>query len=223
MNRFLIRTKLEMGQIIHLDKTQKHHMLRVLRKKEGDRVEIINAMGTFAKCYLLSNGSLKIVKIEERQADTHKKTLAIGLCHPSKLELVTEKATELGVNELCIFKGQKSSTKELNPSKYKRLETIRDSALKQSKRFWDMTIKVVSSLQEIDFSQKNVCYADVNCQTTYTPQNDTESLIIVGPESGFSEQELVFCKENDFFAISLSKNVLRAETAAIVSAFLLVR
>ena len=169
-------------------------MSRVMRKSDGDNVEIINTMGQLAHCQIQKNTTLKILQVEHTARDKNKAILTVGLSHPSKLEMITEKACELGVDELIIFKGDKSSTKNLSASKLTRLETIRDSALKQSKRLWDMTIRLTPSLKTIDFSGKKVYFADLTSQQSLK-LTDNDAMIIVGPESGLSDREIAFCKE----------------------------
>lgn len=220
MHRFIKIQKFQIGQTIELDRSEHHHMKRVMRKSSGQKVEIINTMGQIAYCTIQDSGELIIDEIESKEAAKYKKSLAIGLCQPNKLELIVEKACELNIDELIIYTGEKSALKALSQSKLQRLEMIRDSALKQSKRVWNMKITMLNSIFEIDTKTNNAYFASLNSNVSFKSQNK-DCMIIIGPESGFGLTELDFFKENKIQGISLGKNVLRAETAAIVASFLL--
>ena len=126
-----------------LSELESKHCIKVLRKVNGDRIELVNGKGGQFICEIIDHHFKKCrVKIIERTHHEPKnKALHIAMAIPKssdRLEWFLEKATELGFSKLSLINCTNSERKSINQ---KRLEKIAISALKQSKRYYLPTIE----------------------------------------------------------------------------------
>jgi len=209
---------------IILDQFEKKHLLKTLRKKRGDRIDLTDGQGNHyiaeidtIKPELL----LKIITVQTVNLKNRSITLGAGFIRQSRLEFIIEKGTELGITEFILFKSQYCNHFSKNSG---RFEKILRQAMKQSLQFYLPKITITNSFNEfIDYTQKykqkiagftekDQSISDYlhNCENI-----DDSVLFIVGPEGGFSEDEGNLLKKNNFKFVSLGKTRLRTETAAI--------
>ncbi|GHV22404.1 hypothetical protein FACS1894174_06970 [Bacteroidia bacterium] len=131
-----------------------------------------------------------------------------------------EKATEIGIDKIGFLKCRYSERKDI---KLPRIEKITVSAMKQSMKATLPGLEDMTDFKKIisrNFpGQKFIahCYPEEKellCEA-YKPGNDT--LILIGPEGDFSEEEVALATRSGFRAISLGESRLRTETAALVA------
>lgn len=117
-----------------------HHMIKVMRVRPGDTVELVDGKGTLSTAKLLNNGELEIISttFEERRPPC---ILAQALPKQNKLELIIEKATELGASEFWLFPGEQSERTALSDNHRRRLDQLLISAMKQCGTLYLPTIK----------------------------------------------------------------------------------
>lgn len=208
-----------------------HHVVRVLRKKPQDEIQIFDGEGAQYQVKLMeidSKGNFvagKIIKILPVRQVSPKITLFQGLPQGSKFDYVIEKSVELGVDEIVPFGSQKNPIK-INPNrgdqKYKRWNALALAASKQSYR---STVPIVRPIQKLidlsiqnkyalilgfDFSRESVAFKKVVSGQSSIPG---EIGVIVGPESGFSDEESHWLKDQGAIQVNLGERVLRTETA----------
>lgn len=213
-HRYYVNTPLIEGKKVELEASELKHLKNVMRVKIGSEIEIVNGKGELGSAYF--NKEITITNVIKEPTVTVKKTLALGLTEPKILELVIEKLTELGIDQVYIFPSSKSKLKELSDNKKLRLHKILISSLKQSKRLFLPKIHYLNKKEDLPKNQ-HYLLGDFNGDK-FSPTNKDVTFII-GPESGFTKEEIVYFKENlNAKGIILSKNVLRAETAAICAA-----
>lgn len=201
------------------------HLKNVLRLKVGDEVCLVNGDGNDYLATITNIGKNSAVaninSITKNQKSPKKNLqLFIAATKREKLEIIVQKAVELGVKSLYIFESE-FSTMKLSSEKISRYEKIVLAATKQCERADYMSISIVSFKEMLSLFGK--------CQTKlFANEREGESFgfsslkvaqeigILVGCEGGFSQSEKVqilsFNPEN----ISLGERILRAETAAIV-------
>ena len=146
-----------------------------------------------------------------------------------KLDLVVQKATELGVSEIVLLNSERciaKITKEKKDKKLKRLNEIAKNAAEQSHRLIIPTIELVlDNISELSLYKENnfnyIAYEKEFSSKNNVLIDDLENLndkiinVLVGPEGGFSEKEVEIANSFYFKNISLGKRILRSETAAI--------
>lgn len=215
-----IRTNPEMPE------TESQHCARVLRMKEGDRLFITDGKGYFYRAYLLqANPKSCIVTIEEElpQAKGWSFDLHIAFAPTKKLdrmEWFVEKATEIGIDTFSPLNCRYSERKHINAT---RLEKIMVSAMKQSLKCklpqFEEMVKFDEFIKQPFSGQKFIahCYDSPKEPLTQICEKNRDTLILIGPEGDFSEEELAKSIEYGFIPISLGESRLRTETAALVA------
>ena len=197
------------------------HCFKSLRKKTGDVVHVINGKGLLVSGILEQidkrNMIVKIDTILETDVEyNHSVHIAIGLPNKtSKMKLIVEKLTELGVREISFFKADYSIIMD---KKIKNLESYAISALKQSGGVLLPKMSVGNNLNDYNIN-KDVYYCHFDgVKNIKSDEINNDVLIFIGPEGGFSQDELLFFKSIKAKELALNKRILRLETAAIVAA-----
>ncbi|MEQ6123344.1 16S rRNA (uracil(1498)-N(3))-methyltransferase [Pseudotenacibaculum sp. MALMAid0570] len=211
---------------ITFDKVESRHIVKVLRKKEGDRITISNGKGwLFTSEIILASDKKCIANIiaKEEKAKQRDYYLHIAIAptkNNERLEWFLEKATEIGIDEITPIICQNSERKVI---KAERLEKIILSAAKQSLKYHLPKLNAVSTFN--DFLQTNSkeniyiahCYdgeKELMKNIVKSKQNIT---ILIGPEGDFSLEEVSKSVAASYIPISLGEARLRTETAALVS------
>ena len=209
-----------------LSPEESKHITKSLRLKEGDFIWITDGKGTLAKSTLTSVFKDSCtVAITERNfhniSATKKLHLAVAPTkNPDRMEWLVEKAVEIGVSQISFIICDRSERKNVDLN---RLQRIAVAALKQSQGTWLPEIKTLSFSQFIDENKKInadrfIAYCDDKEQSIMIANIKYEhgdAIFLIGPEGDFTPQEIAFAKENGFQQISLGKNILRTETAAL--------
>lgn len=208
---------------------QEHvHMTKALRKSVGDLVNVTNGKGELFSCEIVAttkkHTTLANAQLKEKVAKNNKLCLAVA---PTKLmnryEWMLEKGVEMGVVEwLPMF----TFHSERRKIKQEKLQLQALGAMKQSLQFWKPTVNEASSFKALlhhgqQYDQKYIAYCDehkVQLKEVLSPQSN--AIVLIGPEGGFSKEEVKEAENMGFRSISLGKNRLRTETAAIFVASL---
>lgn len=213
-----------------------NHIRNVLRMQVGEMLSISNGEdGQIYLCeireFLEEEVVLTISSAQEDSTELPAKVyLFQGLPKSDKMELIVQKATELGVYEIipvattrCVVKLDEKKAK----TKVKRWQTIAESAAKQSKRSVIPNIASVQTYGEAMEYAKNMDMVCIPYELTRNMDGTKEFIkelqgkcqigIFIGPEGGFSEEEINFAIENQVKPISLGKRILRTETAGLTT------
>jgi len=209
-----------------LDKTDSGHCIKVLRKKLGDEIHLIDGKGTMftAKIVDANHNKCKYEVIAEQEGfGIREKYLHVAISptkNISRFEWFLEKAVEIGVEEITPILTYHSERKVLNEE---RLTKILISAMKQSLKAklpkLNPLMKWKSFLQEESWSTYD--FRGIACMTeksaSFTNQKlGQNALVVIGPEGGFSDLEIEEAVEQNFTPVTLGKSRLRTETAGIV-------
>ena len=212
---------------VHLSQDDEHHVLHVMRMKKGDEIEVVDNQKLFL-CRLDSTNPLTISMIHEIASDveiSEDVTLLFALTKGDKIDLVLQKATELGVKKVALIESERTVVKYDNKDLEKktlRFKKIMKEASEQSHRLIVPEFLGIFNLKQLPkeaFSVINyVAYekdaSKVNESFEGLKKGHSVS-ILIGPEGGFSEQEINEVTNRGFIRTSLGKRILRAETAAI--------
>ncbi|VAW22302.1 16S rRNA (uracil(1498)-N(3))-methyltransferase [hydrothermal vent metagenome] len=208
------------------DKIESRHIVRVLRKKESDKIFITNGFGyLFTSEIIIANDKKCLVKIINVE---HKEKIWDYYLHiaiaPTKLndrfEWFLEKATEIGIDEITPIICEHSERKVI---KYERMEKIIHSAAKQSLKFHFP--KLNSHIAFNQFIKSNFegqlfiahCEEIEKKTLKYELKPQLKTTILIGPEGDFSTKEIQQSLEHKFIPVSLGQSRLRTETAGIVA------
>ena len=194
----------------------------------GDRLIVFDASGgehaAIVTAVLSRSATLRIEST--RQVDREsllEVTLAAALLKGRKLDLVIEKATELGVSRVVPFMSAHTVGERDHRERWERIAL---AAAKQSGRTRVPAVDAAVSFPELlttpSAGLKLLAWEDEAAQRLRDlPVAATSTLIVVGPEGGFAPHEVAAAHARDFATITLGPRVLRAETAAIVAVALL--
>lgn len=201
------------------------HLASVLRHREGDVVRVMDGEGHAFTVRLTavtkSKASGEVIAVEERPNElTIHVTLAIGLLkNRSKIELVVEKATELGAAGIIPLITERS---ERSTIRLDRLESIAVAAMKQCGRAVKPVIHAPvdfeSVVDDCEADRGIICHeGSIGRGLALDARTDQSVLMMIGPEGGFSAQEVELARGAGFAEWYLGTRRLRAETAAIAS------
>lgn len=208
-----------------IEEQEFHHLAHVSRVRQGETIEIVNGAGQLAEAEVVElqkrRARLRISSLKEEPPSDSKKILVQAIVRPQRLDLILEKGTELGLDVLLLFPGERSERKGNMENLPGQLLPTAISALKQSGRLYLPEIRLVPPLSKWEsFPQEGAYFGDV------TPGADSlarflpgppQKYFFVGPESGFSDGEIELLRKNHVQGVSLGKYILRAETAAIAA------
>lgn len=208
-------------RVIALDKSDIKYLFNVMRCKKGDKLLISDGKGKIFSGRILNKNSIEIIKEEVLETeDRFSIILCQGLLKGDKMDFVIQKATELGVKEIIPFISERSIPK--NSRKIERWKKIAKEASEQSKRKFVPHIKEVRKFNNlVEEAKSGILFWENSDKPLIKVFNylnlDSPLFLFVGPEGGFSSEEVCFAEKFGIKSLSLGKRILRAETAAISS------
>lgn len=216
-----------------------NHIRNVLRMKPGEQILLSDGKGTNLLCELTEVSAERVTAriLPETVTDTELPvtvTLFQGLTKGDKMETIVQKCVELGVYEVVPVEMARCVVKldaKKEEAKRKRWQAISESAAKQSKR---MIVPQVGGMMKL----KTAIAAAREYDLALIPYEDSESLsgaggmaltreligslkpgqrvaVFIGPEGGFSDEEIALALENGLRPVTLGKRILRTETAGL--------
>ena len=232
MYHFFVEPGQIQGTQIYITGKDVNHIKNVLRMRIGEEISVGNGMdGKEYRCAIDSfeedSVSCKLLFIKEDGVELPVKvTLFQGLPKADKMELIIQKAVELGVYEIVPVATKRCVVKldaKKEASKIARWQAIAEAAAKQSKRAVVPQIRPVMTMQEAikaasEMEHRIIPYelAEGMLKTkevfeSFTPGNSVA--VFIGPEGGFEEKEVEAATEAGIQPVSLGKRILRTETA----------
>jgi 16S rRNA (uracil1498-N3)-methyltransferase len=227
MPRFPVDEKrIENGKAF-LSGTDYKHIVKVLRMKEGDAITLFDQDSVEYEGKISHVGSKEVVVdiISSRKVETDSPlriTLMQGLPKSDKMDYIIEKATELGVHTIVPVVTERSQVR--TNEKKKRWEKIAVEASKQCGRTKPPAIENTLNFNEaIKYKDNSVLglILHVGSQVSLKDflknplQHPTNIIVLIGPEGGFSEKEVLLATEMGFTSLGLGPRTLRTETAGI--------
>ncbi len=218
-NRYYFSGALVKGHDIFLKDDEFHYLRNVMRSKVGQEVEIINGKGSLALAAVSKlqekEAILSITSVTTEEQKPLTCNLALAFLKPAHFEYAIEKACEVGVSNFFLFPGDRSEKKAVSDQYLKRLHTIILSSTKQCGRLFLPEIQVKKALKECLAGL--VLFGDLE-STTPLQKFPLEPIVtlVIGPESGLSDQEGKILFDAGAKGVRLHSNTLRAETAAVV-------
>ena len=222
--RLYFPNKIQSDLTSHLPKEQTHYIKDVMRLKIGDKLSIFNTFGEWSaviESYEKSGARIKVTG-KVRDKDNEKNIwLAFSPIKQNPLNFVIQKGTELGVQKFIPILSERTIVREIN---IERIKKIIVEASEQSNRISVPEINKPELLKNflLKFPKNgSLIFCDINStinslNNILEKKNNDPICILIGPEGDFSEKERkIIIDNNQTFSISLAKNILKAETAAL--------
>ncbi|MBT4884532.1 MAG: 16S rRNA (uracil(1498)-N(3))-methyltransferase [Legionellales bacterium] len=225
LTNIIITKNITPDQIIVLDIKHKHYLSNVLRKKENDIIIISSPSGYFsAKIIDIKNEEPSVLILEKTERNSSSNLnihLFQSVCQQKKIDLIVQKATELGVNTITPISTSRSkihATANKYDKKIDRLRNISENACQQSQRNFVPIINSLIDITEIKTkpTELSILLSPIAEKTLTTIMPETNDInILIGPEGGLSKSEVDFLQEINFIPVKFGPRILRTETAAI--------
>ena len=217
--RLFFEESLSLNLKSQLNRSQSHYLSKVMRLGSGQKFSLFNESGEWvAKVDDINKGIVEFtVQKKLRSAENDKEIwLAFTPIKLNYLNLMIQKATELGITRFIPILTERTVVRKLNE---KRINKIIAEASEQSNR---LNIPKLDKIIKLDNFLKsnqniNVVFGDLNSERTKLNLEKKEPIcILIGPEGDFTVKEREnILKHKKIFPIKINKNILRSETAAI--------
>lgn len=236
MHRFYVGTESIEDNRIVITGSDVNHIKNVLRLNKGEKIVICDGQGKDYYCIIDNVAKEQVIAVIEDQQNVNtelrtKIYLFQGLPKKDKMELIVQKAVELGVYEIVPVKMKRTIVKIDNEkkemAKLNRWQTIANEASKQSRRGILPNVHQLVSYKEAIDMAKELEYVILPYELAenmeYTRMIIDEASkcssigVFIGPEGGFDEEEVSLAKEMGFKPITLGNRILRTETAGLTT------
>ena len=205
-----------------LSKEHTHYVVNVMRLKRGSNINCFNKEGEWVSEVVFLEKDRVEVKFLNRVKESIKSSsieLAICLVKKNPMEIILQKATELGVTKIIPIISERTEVKELN---LERANKIVIEATEQSNQLSPPEISKITKLKDFVNNlneTSKLFFADINSKDKLKKEDikgDNLKTILIGPEGDFTPNERKMILENkNTISFSLSKNILKTETATI--------
>ncbi len=236
MQRYFVNPEQMDNNTVTISGSDVHHIIRVMRFREGQSIVVSNGQGrdVIARIDQLSEADDVITATIERDVEPFEQrelpvrvSIAQSLPKSDKMDWIIQKGTELGAFQFVPFVSGRTIVR-LNDKKEKqrieRWHKIAKEAAEQSHRSilprigsvlnWDQLLKIRSR-----FDLAVIAYENEQAVTLYEAISDftagSSIIMVIGPEGGFSREEVEQAVAAGFQPVSLGKRILRTETAAL--------
>lgn len=232
--RYLVPGSPAPGDRVALDRDDAHHLRRVVRRGAGDEVELADgAGGLWSATVVAADAEGVVVQVGERRTapDLAPVRLAVGLLDSARLDMVAEKAAELGVAELVVVtteRVRRTPAADAWERRRARLERVVAAAARQCGRARLMAVRglvpfaaiVVETPAAMGIVVDPAGEAPPGRALARAGAGDGPLTVLVGPEAGLSRDEVAAAAAAGWAVCGMGDAVLRAETAAIAAATL---
>lgn len=232
MANFFVDKEAFNGDVIAIEGEEANHIIKVLRMKEGEKLTIFDGNGNCADGEIEKiEGKAVFVKVLRKyESETEPKlkiTLFQAVPKNPKMDLIIQKATELGVTRIVPVNTKRIVAKIDKENKLERLKRIAFEAAKQCGRAYVPEVCAPISFEKAVEMMKNMDAAIIpyECEKDgkigeVLPEGIKSLGIIIGPEGGFEESEVKAAEDNGIKRVTLGKRILRTETAGLIASAL---
>lgn len=235
MRRFYLRGPVPAGDLLTVGGDEAHHLRNVLRLKAGTRVIFFDGGGGEYEAELLSLASsgvtARIIARRREKLDRCRVSMGQGLLTGQKMDLVVQKAAELGLAAILPFTSKHCTIREPAAAKAERWQRIAREACKQCGRAREPEIGPVADWPgllaagktrdlAVAFWEKEKTTGLEELRTIISEQQPASLLFLIGPEGGLAVEEIELARAANFRIVGLGRRILRAETASLAAATL---
>ena len=227
LRRIFIKGEITDDSLIYLDKKSINHAINVLRLKNNGKFIAVDGNGNeyISEIADYTKGIARIISINKSESNrVTAVNLYLAVIKQQRFEIALEKCTELGVNSVTPVKCKNSLPLDITENRVKRFNTILEQASRQCGRLHIPLLHTASTFEKVitvgnseetliahsTSENDNITVPNITTISAHTSYN-----IFIGPEGGFTAEEINIAIENNAKIINLGQNILRTETAAI--------
>jgi len=231
MPRFYVPAPHIENDLLKIGGNEAKHIRRVLRLKAGDEIIVFDGLGNEFEGTIVEGASSSVViRVQNISSSKSESPLEIilaqSLLKGEKMDYLIQKATELGVKEIIPFFSSRSIPLLEKSGKQKRHQRWERISIESSKQCGRGMIPKIEPLQDYSEVLRTASSdflllilwekEEVRLKEALERSKEKKRIFfIVGPEGGFSEEEIEEAKKAGFITVTLGKRVLRAETASL--------
>ena len=227
--RFYCPPPLPAGGAFELPRAAAHHAHRVLRLRVNDPVQIFDGAGHALDGKIREVGAKRVLLHElqtclDGEEPPMRITLAQAMCSSEKMDWIVQKATELGAAAIQPIQTRRSVARLAEARAQKRLAHWREVAISACEQCGRNALPQLSTPQDLavwldtlrgDPAAKFVLQPEGAAPLHKQAPPWEGAILLIGPEGGFTEDELKLCQMAGFVPVRMGKRILRTETAAI--------
>ena len=237
MPHFYVNPKDIVNNNFTLTGEQFHYLSGVRRFKSGDEINIFDGLGNSFSAKIISvNKNFLTGQIISKLPFVLPKikvTLYTAIAKGERFEWIIEKCAELGLSKIVPVITARSVINEISENKFERYKKISISASSQSNRadlmIIEHPVKFKNAVELVSKQDNTLNLIPWECEETNTADNVLKDLqnikninIFIGPEGGFENSETEYAFKNNIIPVTLGKNILRVETAALAACILVI-
>lgn len=214
--------------VVELAADDAHHLTRVVRRAAGDAVEILDEHGDVWDAVVEDTKSAVRVRVASAPRPAPRRPdveLAIGLADWGRLDLVVEKITEIGVRRMTVFRSERAGRvpdAAAFARRRERMSRVAEAAMRQSGHAAGPAIDGIADLDDVlaGWGEGAVLVDPRGTGTlggVLHRRGGGPVRLVIGPDAGFSEDEVTRARAAGCDVARLGEGILRAETAAIAA------
>ncbi len=231
MRRFFFDPLSRKGDTLFLLEEESRHVTKVLRLPTGSEIELLDGQGTVYRALIVAGGrrvEARIVGVVSTDVGAGK-TLWVGqgILKGEKMDTVVQKCTELGVSRFSPFQSSRCQGKAdagQNRKRHERWQRIGLAACKQCLRphimQLDAPVNLADLLRDTHASLRLLFWEEekrLHLQDLLALPEAQSVALLLGPEGGFSREEVDLARQFGWLTVSLGERILRAETATLTA------
>lgn len=236
MSKFFVSAEQIKEEFIEIEGGDARHVATVLRGKIGEDIIVCDGNGVDYECVISEIGNKKVrAKIIKKSINKNEPSIKITLFQSlpkhDKMETVIQKCVEIGVDEIVpvISENTVVKVRENAQKKLERFRKIAEAAAKQCQRGKIPAVGGITDFKDAVEMAKSLDNAVIpyEKEKNRTMKDFTDNFkgktvgIFIGPEGGFSDDEITLCSNNGIKSITLGGRILRTETAGLVASVIL--
>ena len=226
--RYLVGAAPEPGDTVALSVADTHHLVRVVRRRPGDELELMDGSGRLWPAVLVAEGPPAVVRVSAPREGPPLApvTLYQGLAEWGRLDMLVEKAAELGLERVVMFTSSRVA-RAPDPDAWRRRRArflrVAEAAARQSGR---ARLPRIEGLLDLDAVLGEVASGEgwlldpggsAPLASALAEAAPSRAALLIGPEAGFAPEEIVAAEAAGIPACHLGPAILRAETAGLVA------
>ena len=224
LHRIYIDRDILIGEKLEIDVGKSKHIKNVLRIKNSQHIIVFNGNGIdYIAEVIYSENTIALIKKENtrKDLDSHNIILAQSISSSKHMDFTIQKSVELGINHIVPIVSSRSHPGNYD-NKIKHWKKIIIHAVEQSNGFYLPTLSKITPFDE--YIQSNslnqyhkICFHTNGRSINELDKNKSSHIMLIGPEGGFSDNEISSLEKFNWNIISLGDRILRTETASIVA------